>query len=174
MSVWERTWKINDATHGLAKGGFALEKHGSDGFVYYTMNDIVCEKFAAEAWADCRLVRRGRFLQPWAPQTPLDPFSDANKAKYTVEMNKWLDKVTSATLRLEGDLDLAIDPAQSGLTPPDVSVSTQSVTLLVASDAVKEDDGTLRDLMIVRVRSRIGQTGLVGAPDGTGTGDPKK
>jgi hypothetical protein len=174
MSVWERKWTMNLGSHGMAQGEFTLEKHRSDGLVYYTLNDIKCDKFAAEAWADCRLVRRGRYLQPWAPAEPLDPFDGTNAAKYQTGIKNWLTKVTSATLRLEGDLELVIEPSQSALDPPDMDVATQAVTMLVARDAVKLADGTLRDLMVLKVRSQIGTTPLSGSPDGTGTGDPTR
>jgi hypothetical protein len=170
MPVWERKWKMNLATQGLAKGEFRLEKHMADGLVYYTMSELKCDKLTEQAWGDCRLVRRGRYLQAWSA-APLDPFKATNSAKYTTEINKWLDTVTSATLRLEGDLEVVISPKLSGLEPPDVDVSIQEVTMLMAGDAVKLPNGKLRDLMILRIRSKFG-VAVVGGPDGTGTGDP--
>ena len=54
MSVWERSWNMNAGSNGLKKTQFSLERHQTDGIVYYTMKieklGAAADASEAEAW----------------------------------------------------------------------------------------------------------------------------
>ena len=111
MSVWERSWNMNAGSNGLKKTQFSLERHQTDGIVYYTMKieklGAATDASEAEAWSNCRLVQRGLYPMPWSPVKSLKPFDGTD---ITESINEWLDRVSAVTLRLEGELEIVGEP----------------------------------------------------------------
>lgn len=168
MSIWERSWKIDMGTHGLKGATFVLERHFTSPIDFYTMKIQTCGN--SEAWANCKLVHRGRYFQPWAPLPPLHPFDPADPDAYQPPIAEWLKGVSAATMRLEGELEIAVPPAMTPVL--EICIAPLAVTMWLAKDAVKFAPGRFRDLMIVRVRSQGMGLTIVPGPDGTGHGDP--
>lgn len=172
MSVWERTWKMNYATHGLHEAEFSLQKHKVDGIVYYTMKIDKIDPDNPEAWENCRLVERGIHSLTWSPLAELHPFNDGME-DYIPKIDQWLTRVTAATLRLEGEIDLIVPPQESEEPQQMAKITPLAVTMFVAKKAVETEDEP-SDLLLVRIRSSGSGVSIVGGPDGTGHGDPKK
>jgi hypothetical protein len=170
MSVWERKWKMNFATHGLHGAEFALQKHKVDGIVYYTMKVDQSGSDKIEAWENCRLIERGIHSLTWSPLAELHPFNDGRE-DYNSQIDEWLKRVTAATLRLEGEIDLVADPQETTEPQQVARITPLAVTMFVAKKAVQTDDEP-HDLLMVRLRSTGNGLSIVGGPDGTGHGDP--
>jgi len=173
MSVWERSWNMNAGSNGLKKTQFSLERHQTDGIVYYTMKieklGAAADASEAEAWSNCRLVQRGLYPMPWAPVKSLKPFDGTD---ITASIDEWLERVSAVTLRLEGELEIVGEPADKTKPSTAIPVTPMAVTMFVAKDAVDTRKAKKRDLLLVRIRSTGAGTSIVGGPDGTGHGDP--
>jgi hypothetical protein len=175
MSAWERNWKLPVGPFGLENAEFELVRHVTSPVDFYTMKIKSCGN--SEDWSRCKLVSRGRFLQPWAPLPSLPAYAPEHKDLYKNQIEKWLKKVTAVTTRLEGELEkLEPPPAPQSEQqwPPLIKITIEplAITMLIAKDATVNPAGGLRDLLIDCAVSQLFDQPIVfGGGDGTGHGN---
>jgi hypothetical protein len=177
MSAWERDWRLPVGPLGLKGAEFRLKRRYSGPIDFYTMKITTCGN--AEAWSNCRLVSRGRYFQPWG-MPKLEPFDPKHPEAYEQPILDWLDTVTAATMRLEGELEPVTKPEEIGEEEPvsvaeamDVCLAPAKVTMFIAKNAVRRPAGGFRDLLIVTAQSKVfGDPIIGGGGDGTGHGNP--
>ena len=167
MSAWERNWRLPVGPLGLGGAEFELVRHVTSPVEFYTMKIKTCGY--PEDWSRCKLVSRGRYLQPWSPLGPLPPFEPQHIELYKTEIEKWLEKVTAVTMRLESEFEKLNPPG----APPvvDVNITTSMITMLIAKDATVNPAGGLRDLLIVCAETKPFGPPVFGGGDGTGHGN---
>ncbi len=167
MSAWERNWRLPVGPMGLKDAEFELVRHVESPVDFYTMKIKSCGK--PEDWSRCKLVSRGRYLQPWAPLAPLPPFAPEHETLYQDEIKKWLVTVAAVTLRLEGEFEELAPPAPPLTT---VSIRPAMIMMFIAKDATINPAGGFRDLLIVCALSGLFSAPVIfGGGDGTGHGN---
>jgi hypothetical protein len=141
MEQWDHNWKINHGPSGMVNNGTPSEirllKHAADGITFFEVK--VEGGHMDPAWDGLRLFPRGNQPLPWQGEK-LEPFGAAQVFEYRNRINAHLAITSSATNRLEGELN-------SGGTP-------KSVYLFLARDAVKTG-ADLSDLLIVNTDSML-------------------
>lgn len=176
MNLWERKWSISSGVDDLFLGTgrptiFELQRKEVDGVPFFHVQ-FEREQMPAE-WNDTSLVERG--TAPFKLDgNPLPEFdgTPAVDAEYNARIKAALNKTTTSTRRLEGELD-------GGL-------GRKMVHLFMARNAVKVDlqGGSffLRDLLVLIRATRftwsdqdLPDSMFMGAPidDGTAHGNPK-
>jgi hypothetical protein len=127
MTKFDKHWILDDGANGLKNSEFDLEKHTFGPIEFYKVNNKTGEH--ADAWSRLWLISRGRLHREWAPMQPLDPAipnDPVSEEAYASAIKEWLKGVTSATLRLEGELEVltaAEEPViQVGMAPVEVKM----------------------------------------------------
>jgi hypothetical protein len=102
----------------------------------------------------------------------VDTLKNSNGTDVNASIDKWLDRVSAVTLRLEGEIELVGEPKDKDKPATAIPVIPMAVTMFVAKDAVAAAGAKTHDLLLVRIRSTVFGNAIVGSPDGTGHGDP--
>jgi hypothetical protein len=179
MSIWEQDWTVNDGPDGTFQGSnrktkFRLEKQNVEGGSFYLAKFEKGEM--APEWGDSWFTTRGS-----APFTlgvdPLEPFDASNetiKRKYQTAITTALEKTTTSTRRLEGEMDCGL-----GRTMAYFFAAREAIQVHVEGIGI-----VIKDLIVIKTMSKLPWTradqddpfiAMIGDPieDGTGHGNPR-
>jgi len=165
MTAWETEWKLKMDLPLMGNpdvARFKLVQQGSGNFKYYVIEHEPGE--LGTPWKDCCLVPRGNKPLVYNGSKPLPPW-DSNDAeiveKYDAAIKSALDRSSSATNRLETELDF--------------NGEKRWAVLFMLREAIANVAGAAKDLLIVHhgggFKWSIAAAGAAPIEDGTGHGD---